>query len=438
MKTTSQTAGRKKLRSRILGGLKVAAIGASALLLACQTSTSSRSPQGLAIPSPEQNGGTTRSPGADYRPKPGLNPRERFRYALDLLNRDQAQEALIELETYLLNRPRDPRAKRIVKQITLPTSELYPPNSFPVKLKWGQTLSSLSRDYLGDVFSFYGLAKYNGIPVSTPLIVGDTINIPATAKALAAREQLKIRPTTGITEEKVYVDDELLPAEAEELADIEKLTEPQPAATQTYPEPEAPEPAEDTELALIESSQPVTVEEEPKHVTTLLDVIAGDPEAFIRNAMAQESYVVAATTLEELKANREISPGLAAESSVIYQRAANALETEDPNQSGEYYYLAGLALLDKGDRDAALPLLKRSVELNPTNNAAASVYRKTQARLASSYHRLATNAYRKQELDEAIALWEYVLEIDPDYSAAKTFLVQANELKAKLSKIREQ
>ncbi len=418
--------------------IQVVLLGCFLVLAGCLPQQSKPSPE-LEVPSPDADSDAAQKEALQYQPKPGLTSRERFKHALKLLNKDQVEEARVELETYLLDRPNDKRARSLVKQINTPISELYPAESFAIKLSWGQTLSTLSRDYLGDVYGFYGLAKYNGIPVSEKLKVGDEIRIPATATALKAKERLEnlaSKPETVAPEEPL----EPVVAQEEELED--ELAEMQVASE--LPEEEAEMPAEPlseqvTETVETEVEDSAIVEVEPAEESgILLSAIEGDPEEFIRKAVAQESYVVAAATLDELRAKQPISRELTGEAPNIYQRAANVLEQDDPYLAAKYHFEVGRMLLDQGDMEAALPALQRSVSLDESSAEAMQTFKDTQSNLAAKYHRQATNAYRKQALDEAIALWEYVLEIDPEHSAAQAYLVQANELKGKLSKIKDQ
>ncbi|MEH6638020.1 MAG: LysM peptidoglycan-binding domain-containing protein [Porticoccaceae bacterium] len=52
---------------------------------------------------------------------------------------------------------------------------------------------------------------------------------------------------------------------------------------------------------------------------------------------------------------------------------------------------------------------------------------------ADEYHKQASMAFRRQELDQAIALWDKVLEIDPSHQHAMSGRLQAMELRKKLS-----
>lgn len=59
----------------------------------------------------------------------------------------------------------------------------------------------------------------------------------------------------------------------------------------------------------------------------------------------------------------------------------------------------------------------------------------TTAEKVDALHREALDAYRAQDLDKAITLWDEVLELDPTHDSARLYRSQAVELKKKLSNL---
>jgi tetratricopeptide (TPR) repeat protein len=53
----------------------------------------------------------------------------------------------------------------------------------------------------------------------------------------------------------------------------------------------------------------------------------------------------------------------------------------------------------------------------------------------NNYHQRAIVLYRDQKLDQAIALWDHVLAIDPGYEAATVYRTRALELKHRLKQL---
>ena len=118
---------------------------------------------------------------------PGLAARERFQLAVNQLQQGDSTHAALELKAYLTEIPNSVPAKNLLAQIETPIEMLYPAENFTVMLGRDETLSSLAGAYLGDVLSFYGLARYNNIENPSRLVAGQAIRIPSTPQTLAAQ-----------------------------------------------------------------------------------------------------------------------------------------------------------------------------------------------------------------------------------------------------------
>ena len=92
----------------------------------------------------------------------------------------------------------------------------------------------------------------------------------------------------------------------------------------------------------------------------------------------------------------------------------------------------GLALLERGEREAALETLEAALERDPSLEPAASRTPRLRQALVSDYHQRAVLRYRNQRLDEAIALWDRVLAIDPAFEPARSYRARARELQRRL------
>jgi len=92
----------------------------------------------------------------------------------------------VALHAYLRDVPDSKAALYLVAQIEKPLSDLFPSDSFTIKLSRNDSLSSLAKTYLGDSLSFYGLARYNDIPVPGKVSEGQTLRIPKTTESLQA------------------------------------------------------------------------------------------------------------------------------------------------------------------------------------------------------------------------------------------------------------
>lgn len=94
-----------------------------------------------------------------------------------------------------------------------------------------------------------------------------------------------------------------------------------------------------------------------------------------------------------------------------------------------------LALLGQGHRDDAVSRYDQALSLDPTLKPANSDAEGLRTQVLNNYHQRAIVLYRDQKLDQAIALWDHVLAIDPGYEAATVYRTRALELKHRLKQL---
>ncbi|WED22957.1 LysM peptidoglycan-binding domain-containing protein [Vibrio sp. JC009] len=345
--------------------------------------------------------------------QPGLSPSERLRLVLSYLEQGQPDMARIELKEYIATNKKSPRANRLLEQIDKPASSYFPAANFKVTLDKGETLSTLARDYLGDVFSFYALAKYNGIDVPARIDAGQVVKVPSTQHALKYKAELIAAKQNGTqVAPEPAVSEEALLDMAVNGAEEEPVTE-----------------MADMAKEVAEEAAESVAEAEPEVVMT--------PEEKMQAALDQGDYLTAVSSLEAIKQSGGLSSTQEKRSISIYKQAAMQLESSDPKQASAYYYESAKTLIKYGQRESAIPSLLKATQLDANNNKAIGALKPIQREYADRYHSEASIAYRKQELDKAITLWNRVLEIDPEHSAAKAYLAQAKELKTKLSALED-
>jgi Tfp pilus assembly protein PilF len=126
------------------------------------------------------------APGSPAAPMDAAARAALLQHALDLLQSGDANGADVALHTYLKDAPDSKAAAFLIAQIEKPLSDLFPADSFTIKLSHNDSLSSLAKTYLGDSLSFYGLARYNNIRVPGKVSEGQTLRIPRTAESLQA------------------------------------------------------------------------------------------------------------------------------------------------------------------------------------------------------------------------------------------------------------
>ena len=123
-----------------------------------------------------------------YVAEEGLSEKERFRKVLYLLEQGEPVPARAELMIYLQQQPDSEIGNDLLEQIDLPAASYFPLEYREIELQSGVSLSNVSKYFLGSVYKFHALAKYNGIAEPGSLTVGQIIRIPLTAEALEAFE----------------------------------------------------------------------------------------------------------------------------------------------------------------------------------------------------------------------------------------------------------
>ena len=298
----------------------------------------------------EQQADVSEALDTGYESDPNLSLPERFRLFLTLLDTGDPVGARVELLAYLEQRPESEVANNLLMQLEMASGEYFPSDYFEVTLKSGETLSTLAMDYLGDVYQYYALAKYNHIARPNSISLGDVIRIPLTDNAKKVRAGVPIEVRTG----------ELM-TEAPAAGSVSDFSEP------AFDDPVVTDTADD-----LMPEQDISADAQP------LEVAMIEPE--------------------------ETEPaGLSV-----------------PQQIEQ--------LLEEGDLEAATVLLEEGI-----GDDDSEVVEALKTRLADAYHFRAAIAYRGQELDKAINLWDMALAIDPEHKNANIFRAQAIELRDRLS-----
>lgn len=92
----------------------------------------------------------------------------------------------------------------------------------------------------------------------------------------------------------------------------------------------------------------------------------------------------------------------------------------------------GIALMRQGRHGAADEAFAQALAEQPGLEPARSHRAELRGALVAGYHEAAVVHYRNQQLDEAIALWDKVLKLDPDFEPAQGYRTRALELKRRL------
>jgi LysM repeat protein len=101
--------------------------------------------------------------------------------ALEMLELGQEEQATVELQRALQIEPNHRLSQSLLRQITVDPVAALGRESFPYRVQPGETLSRISQRFLGDVYQFYLLARYNDLKVPRQLAGGQLLRIPGKA-----------------------------------------------------------------------------------------------------------------------------------------------------------------------------------------------------------------------------------------------------------------
>lgn len=100
---------------------------------------------------------------------------------VELLEAGNEDQARSDLQRALSLDPANKLAHNLMRQLTVDPATALGKESFQYAVKPGETLSRIAQRYMGDIYSFYLLARYNDIKVPRQLAGGQVIRIPGKA-----------------------------------------------------------------------------------------------------------------------------------------------------------------------------------------------------------------------------------------------------------------
>lgn len=316
--------------------------------------------------------------------------------ALELLQDGREKRARRLLQRLLELDPDNPTAQLVLAQIEQPPEEILGRSFEQIEVQPNDSLSAIAGRKLGNELLFYSLARLNDIKVPRLVQPGQRILVPRGAVETAKQ------------------------VEAAQTQEIE------PAKVASAPAEKAQ--PDGTAQRLIKGER-----YRQAYALLLSTARSGSIEAADRQSLAD-----VALTLAEQACNRD-DPDTAAR--ILDQAApwvgANA-------ESGEFArwrrHVAARLLLDQAaqaltdnDQDAAVEaLLTARAQADDLRARHAQALSRLEVELSEHYHDLALSAWRDQQVDQAVALWERVIEIRPDFEPALRYLERARRAQQKL------
>lgn len=323
-----------------------------------------------------------------FTPEAGLTDSQRLSKGIAQLSKGNSGQAKVELEAYLSKVPYSRVASSLLTQINTPTSTYFPTEFVAITLTNGESLSTIAKQYLGDALQFYALAQYNNIENPGKTTIGQVVHVPLTNKAKAFIDfKINKGMDTSSTEQDHQADSEF-----QELSPKE-------------------EPSDDVETVIL-----ISLEQ-------------------MRFLLTQKQYQEAIKVYEQLDPSHTINDNDMRALIAAYRTSAIATTDSNPVLASIYYQQTGNLVANTGDSFLALEMFNLSMLLDSNNTASKQRYTKLKSELTDTYHRDASLAYRRQELEKAIDLWQKLLTIDPDHVHAINYLIQAQRLKDKLQRL---
>lgn len=375
------------------------AVSLAMSLAACvSTDTDSNATSG-----PASNGANSVAANAQQalRPEPNLTPRQRIRKAINELELGNEQMAEVELTEYLISVPSSKLAQDFLKQIRTPSEVFYPTEFFTVDLKFGQSISTLAKQYLGSAWQFYALAKYNNIDNPSRIITGSEIKIPLTDFAKLAREKERLAQNSKPQSEPV-----------------EEMVAEQPVAELTG----------ELDQGVDEATMAVEFDEAVDSPEIL--------KAKLRESNDKGDFEQSLELLESIKTSGELDIEMQPLMLAALLGRAHAIKDTDAIASSELFSQVADLKAEEGEQLEAFENYKLAYTTDSSNTRAKQSMDELQQQIVEKYHREASVAFRQQKLAEAIAKWDLVLQADPQHANASAYRTQAIELQQRLDAIK--
>jgi len=181
------------MSNKLITTHRLAALFAAAGLLAgCQQAPTTHAPQPASAPAPGPGGVEPEPP--RLPPAPPASPATQQQAtkiavaAAVLLENGHEEQAKGELQRALAADPNNKLALNLMRQITADPVATLGRESFAYTVRPNDTMSSIAGRFMGDIYAFYILARYNGIAVPKQVSGGQVLRVPGKAPALVVRE----------------------------------------------------------------------------------------------------------------------------------------------------------------------------------------------------------------------------------------------------------
>lgn len=312
---------------------------------------------------------------------PGIMPQRdynRITKAITLLKQGRRTDARKALKVVLWYYPKNKTALTLIEQIDKKPDEYFGDKHFSHRVRPGETFSTLAEKFLNDPLKFYALARYNEIVVPKRLRPGVKIKVPGE-----------------------HPDRKGAPSPEYELA---KKYFQQSRYQDAY--------------ALLEQLKTETKTRNLQDRENELLVHAYTKQAGI---LFKQNKLKDAFELMERGGEIELKD----------ENIKQEFDSLNDLLFAERHYLEGKQNLKEKDRVAAYLSFQEALKFNPSHKKAMKQSESMKPDIVDKLYKKGIVAFRRQELDAAIAAWDQVLSIEPKHDLAKRNMERAMDLKKK-------
>jgi tetratricopeptide (TPR) repeat protein len=311
---------------------------------------------------------------------------------IDLLDTGQLEQAEQELLRIIDARPGSRLALRFLEQIQVDPVDLMGEEYDEVVVERGESLSVIAHRELGDGMQFFALARYNDIAVPRRLSPGMVIKIPS---------NLKSDPELPVTSPEAPLRVAQTPGAGLALAGQQLL-----------------DAGKDQQAVglLLSAARAGNLDEDGERMLARAGIVRS------RSLAEDDGLMAALELLDEVSAQ-------------LGSTARAELTPERNLLMARVHYQEGIHQRRAGRLPEALELFERAVTLDAEFEAAAEEAANLRQLMVVQLHERALTSYREQQLSEAIALWEEVLDLNPDFQPALVYLPRARALQSRLSEL---
>lgn len=310
---------------------------------------------------------------------------EHIQRAVNKLQVGQVADAKTSIDAVLRQNPANKVARSLLAQIqTDPARYFGGTDSFNYTMQQGDTLQSIAQRFLEEPLKFFILARFNGISDPSRVTPGRIIKVPGykTANAPAAAP-LAIEETPTQRARRFY--------------DAGKYSQ---------------------AIEMLEGS--ATGNGEAR------DLLAVSYAKYADELVQKQNLTAAQSQMEKALALQPNNEKLQSQLKLIEKQRDIMMN-----------YKIGNDALAARDTAKALDAFNAVLKLNPWHEGAKKQIAAIKADHVESMHKDAMVEYNKQNLDQAIALWDRVLALLPTHQSARLYRARAVDLKTRLMKLEQ-